>query len=84
MHDEEVLRRKVTNVVETQQGLYKVVEERVKKKRERQGQAASIRQLLNFALGDYVIDGGMGTTTAGSKPMSVSTWIGSLAICNGG
>ena len=52
--DEEVLRRKVANVMEAQQGLHKVVEKRVKKNCDRQRQAASRGQLPNIAAGDYV------------------------------
>ena len=53
--DEEILRRKMANVVEGQQRLNKVIEERVKKNCERQRQAASRGKLPNFAVGDYVM-----------------------------
>ena len=53
--DEEALRRKVANIVEAQQRLHRVVEERVEKNRDRQRQAAIREQLPNFAVGDYVM-----------------------------
>ena len=59
----------MANVVKAQKGLDKVVEERVKENRERQKQAASTRQLPNFAVGDYV----MVVRRSGSKTTLVST-----------
>ena len=77
--DEETLRRKVVNVVEAQQQRHKVVEECVKKKRERQRQAASRGQLPNFAVGDY------GKGTAAGFDAKVGEHVErSLANCNGG
>ena len=76
--DEEALRRKVANVVEAQQGLYKAVEERAKKNRERQRQAASRGQLPNFAMGDYVMVAR--ARRPGSMPKLVSTWTGPWRI----
>ena len=76
--DGEALRRKVANVVEAHQGMHKVVDDRVKKNRERQRQAASRGQLLNFAVGDYVMVARV--RRLGSTPMLVSTWTGSCRI----
>ena len=76
--DEETLRRNVANVVEVQQRLHKVVEERVKKTRERQRQAISRGQLPNFAVGDYVMMGRV--RWSGSTPKLVSTSIGPWRI----
>ena len=53
--DEETSRRKVVNLVETQQQLHKVVEKRAKKNLDRQRQAASRGQLPNFAVEDYMM-----------------------------
>ena len=52
--DEEPIRRNMANVEKAQQGLHKVVEEKVKNNCERQRQADSRGQLPNFAVGDYV------------------------------
>ena len=48
--DEETLRRKVFNVVEAQQRLHKVVEERVKETRERQRQAEGSYRTLRWEI----------------------------------
>ena len=72
--DEEALQRKVANVVEAQQRLHKVVEEKVKKNRERQRQTTSRGQLPNFAVGDYVKVARV--RWLGSTPKLVSTWTG--------
>ena len=53
--DEEALRRKMANVGKAQQRLHKAVEERVKKNRERQRQAAIRGQLSNLTVGDYAM-----------------------------
>ena len=60
------------NVVKAQQGLHKVVEERVKKNLVRQRKPASKVQLPNFAVGDYVM--GARVRRSGSTPKVVSTW----------
>ena len=72
--DEEALRRKVANVVEAQQQLHKVVEEGVKKNRERHRQPASRGKLPNFAVEDYVMVARV--RRPGSTPKLVSTWTG--------
>ena len=64
--------------MEAQQGLYKVVEERVKKNREKQRQAASRGQLPNFATGDYLMVARV--RRPGSTPKLVSTWTGPWRI----
>ena len=76
--DEEALPRKVVNVVEVQQRLHKVVEEWVKKNRDRQRQAASRGQLPNCAVGDYVMVAWV--RRSGSTPNLVSTWTGPWRI----
>ena len=65
--DEEALRRNVTNVVEAQQRLHKVVEEQVKKNRERQRE-----QLPNCAVGGYVMVARV--WRPGSTPTLVIPW----------
>ena len=76
--DEETLRRKAANVVEAQRRLHKMVEERVKKNRDRQRQAASRGQLPNFAVGNYVMVARV--WRPGSTPKLVSTWTGPWRI----
>ena len=76
--DEEALRRNVSNVVEAQQRLYMGVEDRVKKNREIQKQAASRGQLPNFAVGDYVIVAR--ARRSGSTPKLMSTCTGRWRI----
>ena len=74
--------RTVANVVTAQQRLHKVVEERVKKNRERQSQAASRGKLPNFAVGDYLMV--VRVQRPGSTLKLMSTWAGrSLANYNG-
>ena len=70
--DKEASRWRLAKVVEAQQRLHKVVEERVKKNRERQRQAANRGQLMNFALRNYVM--GARVRPPGSTPELVSTW----------
>ena len=72
------LRRKVANVVEAQQRLHEVVEERVKKNHERQRQAASKGKLPNLTVGDYVMVARV--RRPGSTLKLVSTWTGPLRI----
>ena len=64
--------------MEAQQRLHKVIEERVKKNRERQRQAASRGQLLNLAMGDYVMVARV--RRPGSTPKLVTTWTGPWRI----
>ena len=64
--------------MEAQQRLHKVAEERVKKKRDRQRQAASRGQLPNFAMGDYVMVARV--WRPGSTPKLVSTGTGTWRI----
>ena len=65
-------------VVEAQQRLPKVVGEPVKKKLDRQMQAASRGQLPNFAMGDYVMVARV--WRPGSTSKLVSTWAGPWRI----
>ena len=69
-HDEETLWNRGGNDVEAQQVPHKMVEERVKKKSERQQQAASKRWLPNFVVEVNMI------RRPGSMSKLVSTWIG--------
>ena len=71
--DEEARQRRVANVVEAQQRLHKVVEERVKKNRERQTPAGR-EQLPNLAVGDYVMAARV--RRPDSTPNLMSTWTG--------
>ena len=80
--DKETLRRKVANVVEAQQGLHKVVKERVNRNRDRQRQAASRGQLPNFAVGDHVMM--TRVRRPGSTPTLVTTWTGLSPIVTAG
>ena len=68
--------------MEVQQRLHKVVEEWVKKNRERQRQAASRGQLPNFAVGYYVMVARV--RRPGSTLKLVSTLDRSVANCNWG
>ena len=78
--NDEALPRKVANVVEAQQGLYKVVEERVKKiARQRQAASKGATKLC----GGTLCDGGKG------KAVGLDAEFGehvdrSLVNCNGG
>ena len=69
--DEEALRRKVAIAVEAQQRLHKVIEERMKKNRERKRKAASRGQLPNL-VGDQVMVARV--RRPDSTPKLVSTW----------
>ena len=79
--DEETLRRKVASVMEAQQRLHKVVEERVKNIPDRQRQAASRGQLPNFAVGDFVMVARV--RRPGLMPKLVSTWYAVQEIVTG-
>ena len=68
----------MTNVVGAPQQLHKVVEERAKKNRERQRQAASRGKLPSFVVGDHVMVAR--ARRPGSMPKLVSTWIGPWRI----
>ena len=76
--DEQVLQRKMANVVEAQHRLHKVVEERVKKNCEKQRQAASRGQLPNFTMGDHVMMARV--RQPGSMPKLSETWAGPWRI----
>ena len=76
--DEAALRREVANVVDAQQRLHKVVEERGKKPRDRQRQASSRGKLPNFAVGDYLMVARV--RRPGLTPKLVSTWTGPRQI----
>ena len=76
--EEEALRRKVSNIVEAQQRLHKVVKKQVKKNSKRQRQPASRGRLPNFTVGDYAMVARARRPRSTSK--LVSTWTDSWRI----